>query len=67
MIDGEGKNPGSTQLLKLAEKFNIKNAKAIVEEVKEVVHKWPEFAKLAGVSKASAQTIRKETDRLILS
>lgn len=66
MIYGEGKNPTSIHLAKLADRFGIKNAKTIIEEVKETVHKWPLYAMQAEVSKTSLRTIKKETERMIL-
>lgn len=56
-IMGEGKNPGTAHLLKLAEKFGLKNAAAIIEQVKDVVSNWAQFSKQAGVTKESGKII----------
>jgi serine/threonine-protein kinase HipA len=57
MYMGEGKNPTSKHLLALAKKHGIKKASVIVEEVREVSKKWKEFAKVAGVSQKSMESI----------
>lgn len=57
---GEGKNPTSEHLLKLAKKHNIKNAKEIVDEIKSVVNDFATYANIAGVSKHSIEIILKE-------
>lgn len=65
MVNGEGKNPTSSNLLDLAKKFSIKNAEIIIDEVKESVSKWKDFANEAGVSKTSKDSIKKVIDKLI--
>jgi serine/threonine-protein kinase HipA len=58
-VMGEGKSPGITHLLKLAEVASIpsKQAMSIIDQVREVAHKWNEFADIAKVSKKSQQMI----------
>ena len=46
-------------LLKLAKEMNVKQAKAIIEQVKDSVSKWPEFAAQAGVTKKQSTAIQK--------
>lgn len=58
-INGEGSNPTQENLLALANHFDIKNAKMIINEVKETVNNWTQFAHKAGVSKTSENLIRK--------
>lgn len=59
MVMGEGKKPGISHLLKLAQVGNIKKSEAlrIIDEVKDSISQWPKFANEAGVSKSSAQLI----------
>jgi serine/threonine-protein kinase HipA len=59
MYMGEGKNPTSEHLLKLAKKHGIKKALLIVDEVREATSQWSKFAKIAGVSKKTEQMIGK--------
>lgn len=46
-------------LLKLAKEMNVKQAKTIIEQVKDSVSKWPEFAAKAGVTKKQSKAIQK--------
>ena len=62
MINGEGKSPTSLHLMQLADKFSLKNAKLIINEVKEVISRWSEIAKESGVENASAKTIGKQIE-----
>jgi serine/threonine-protein kinase HipA len=57
MYMGEGKNPSSEHLLALAKKHGIKKASAIVDEVRKVSKRWKEFAKVAGVSQKSMESV----------
>ncbi len=59
MYLGEGKNPTVLHLKKLAKKHLIKNAPQIIEEVKESISRWKDFAKEAGVSKTSTEQLSK--------
>jgi serine/threonine-protein kinase HipA len=59
MYLGEGKNPSTEHLLKLAEKHQIKDGVKIMEEVRESIGKWREFAEVADVSKREMLAIGK--------
>lgn len=59
MVMSEGRNPGTAQLKKLGEKFQVAKPLAIIEEVRESVSNWKEFAKEAGVSKESTTIVNK--------
>ncbi len=60
MIMGNGKNPGTTDLTRLAATIQIadKRAQIIINEVREAISKWSEFAKEAGVSSVSIKNIQ---------
>lgn len=64
MIMGEGRAPGVAELKQLAEKFQLKGARAIIEEVKEAVSDWERFAAEAGVSDQSRKIIKKELEKI---
>ncbi|MSR88860.1 MAG: type II toxin-antitoxin system HipA family toxin [Candidatus Margulisbacteria bacterium] len=57
-IMGEGKNPAETHLIKLAQAYDIQNAKEIIEVVQATINKWPSIAKNAGVTKTSTTLIK---------
>ncbi|MFY0606249.1 MAG: type II toxin-antitoxin system HipA family toxin [Cyclobacteriaceae bacterium] len=59
MVFGEGRNPGSKELLSLGEKFQIKNAKEELDKVRFAVSEWSKYAEIAGVSKESKGIIQK--------
>jgi serine/threonine-protein kinase HipA len=59
MYLGEGKHPTTEHLLKLAQKHGLKKGEKIIEEVRETVSQWHKFAKTAGVTQKTAQTIAK--------
>lgn len=59
MVVGEGKNPKVTHLLALANKFSLKNAKAIIAQVSTSVAQWKKHASAAGVSRGSIEKIGK--------
>jgi len=59
MYMGEGKNPTTKHLLELAKKHGIKKGAVIIDEVQEVTSRWREFAKMAGVSRKSYESIEK--------
>jgi len=59
MYLGEGKNPTTKHLLKLAEKHQLKDGAKIVEEVRTSIEKWREFAEVAGVSRGLSLSIEK--------
>jgi len=56
---GEGKNPTTEHLLELAKKYGIKKGAVMVDEIQEVTSRWSEFAKEAGVSCKSCDSIEK--------
>ena len=63
MVLGEGRNPNSIQLLKLAEKFQITKARQIIEEVKEAVSQWEKIAQSLNMGNESLKTIKKQIDQ----
>jgi serine/threonine-protein kinase HipA len=58
---GNGRTPGTDDLLKLAKNTNLapEEATLIIEQVKEAISLWKKFAKDAGVGKTSTQMIQK--------
>jgi len=64
MVMGEGQNPSTDHLLKLAAEANIKQAKAeeIIDATKSSLANWSELATQYGVSKANIKLIQ---DRLV--
>ncbi|MBN4072197.1 type II toxin-antitoxin system HipA family toxin [Flavobacteriales bacterium AH-315-E23] len=62
---GNGVDPGSKELLELAEHFSVKNGKEIIERAKGTVSRWDEFAEQAEVSKGSRVPIGKVIHSLI--
>ena len=61
MIMGNGRNPGTTDLLKLAAMIGINKQKAslIINQVKDAISRWNEFAKEANVSHQSSKNIER--------
>ncbi len=61
MVMGEGRQPGRTHLLDLANIANIKKDRALlmIEEVRSAVSNWNAFAKEAGVTHATNVMIQK--------
>ena len=57
MYLGEGKRPTSEHLLKLVQKYGLKNGKKIIDEVFEATNRWSEFAMVASVSQKTIRTI----------
>lgn len=66
MIMGEGKNPTTNHLLKLAAVGTIDKNKAleIIEQVCEAIQKWNTFAETAGVSKLQTKNIGNALERI---
>ena len=62
-INGKRKDFTLNDLLVVAKSMNIKKGKKIIEEVQDVVNKWPEFARQTGVSKRLTEVI---TGNLVL-
>ena len=66
-VMGEGKNPGTSQLLKLAEAAAIKQQKAleIISQVKHAVSRWNYFAKNANMTPKSCKNIQSALNELL--
>lgn len=67
MCAGNATNPGTKELLELANHFSLKNGKEIVEQVKGSVSNWETFANKAAVSKNSQKTIGKVLGKLLIN
>ena len=65
-LAGEGRNPGRTHMLHLAEQADVskREAAAILGEVQAAVAHWPDHAAEAGVTKATAQQIAQSLPRI---
>jgi serine/threonine-protein kinase HipA len=50
-------DPGRKELEKLANEFLINKGKVIIDEIKDVINNWREYAELSGVSETSIKTI----------
>lgn len=63
----EGKSPGTSSLMKLAQVANIppQHALQTIEHVKSTVENWPKYAKEAHVSTRSMQSIKNELAKII--
>ena len=59
MVAGESKAPGQQHLLELANAFEVKNAKAIINEVQTAISDWEIYAKDSGLSDDSKKLIAK--------
>lgn len=62
-VAGEGRAPGTAHMLKVAEaaSINPRIAKTVIDEVRAVIARWPDFADEAGLAAAR----RNELDRLL--
>lgn len=58
-VAGESKSPGRTELLDLSKSFTIKKPERIIDEVREAVNRWPEFAEASSVPKDSILRINR--------
>jgi serine/threonine-protein kinase HipA len=58
-VDGEGRQPGIENISAVAQEVGVndKSVRACVDQVKEAVNRWPEFAAKAGVSRRSGKDI----------
>ena len=54
---GEGKSPGVRHLMELADSFEFKDAKDIIDEVRSVVARWDTYAQASGVSERTRETM----------
>lgn len=59
MVAGESKSPGRLHLLELANAFEVKNAKAVIDEVQNAIADWEIYAKDSFVSDDSKRLIAK--------
>lgn len=59
MVAGESKSPGRQHLLELAKIFEVKNAKAIIDEVQTAIADWEIYAKDSFVNDDSKKLIAK--------
>ena len=64
MVAGESKNPGKSDLMKLATHFGISNAGTIIEHVREAIGTWKETAKECGVTRQNRESIQREFNDL---
>lgn len=65
-LAGEGKNPGRSHLLRLAEQAGVtrREVAGIIDKVRAAVARWQEFATQAGVSRVGIRQIAKSLPRL---
>lgn len=60
-----GINPGTKELLQLAEHFSVDRGEKIIQEVKAVIKEWPHFANSCGVSAEYTKAITNRTTRIV--
>lgn len=65
LVMGEGKKPGRSHLDKLAKKFQLKNAKEIMDQVMQAASQWANFAEQAEVGSDSKRAIARKIDALL--
>jgi serine/threonine-protein kinase HipA len=58
-VAGNGVNPGTKELMSLAEHFSIQTGEKIIREVKSIIQEWEYFAGLSNVQKNTVKTISK--------
>ncbi len=65
-IAGEGRNPGRSHMLELAEQSDVskREADAVIDEVQSAIAHWPDHAAEAGVTKATARQIAQSLSRI---
>ena len=63
-VNGKYKNITITDLQKVGSEQSIKNAKHIIENIKEVVANWPQYAKETGVPQVLTESIKKAHELL---
>jgi serine/threonine-protein kinase HipA len=65
-VAGEGRAPKRSHLLALAEGAEVsrRQAEAVIEEVRAAVARWPDHARAAGVTAATAGMIARALPRL---
>jgi serine/threonine-protein kinase HipA len=64
MVMGEGRNPGSKDLMKLGEKFQVKDIKEKIAMVRNIVSEWPKYAEIAQVTKESKSLIKNRLSQI---
>ncbi len=62
---GNGVNPGTKELMSLAEHFSIRNGEKIIEEVKCVIKNWEYFAHESTVTSTTTKSISKQLKEII--
>lgn len=62
MIAGESANPSKKHLMDLANYFKVKNAEAIIDQVRSIVTNWKSYAADCGVGRQSKGAIQKVID-----
>ncbi len=63
-VDGEGANPGRSNIISLANEFSISRPTEIIKEVQESISQWPVIAKECGVSSDSINRIQNKFEQL---
>ena len=58
-VNNKFKNFKIQDFQEIADRFNVGEAKHIIEEVRIAIRKWPEFAKMAGLRKQETERIKK--------
>ena len=64
MVAGESKNPGRTDLMKLAAHFGLKNAGFIIEQVQYAISQWGAIAGDQNINKETRKMIQAAMDRI---
>lgn len=59
-IAREGKYPGKSHLMELANEFRLKNGALLIDQVADAVSQWKSFTKDVGVTKESMDMIEKK-------
>ena len=59
-VNGKFKDITTDDMLAVADRFGVGRGKAIIDQVREVVADWPDYAKGAGVNSKVSGIIRKE-------
>lgn len=65
MLVGSGADPGRRDLEALARISGLRGARVVLDEVREAISRFPEFAGEAGVGRRAASTVARELARLL--
>lgn len=65
MIMGEGRTPGTKHLENLGKKFQVPKAKEIIEQVKETVNRFPEFADQIGLKSRTKSLVQRKLQEVL--